>query len=59
MLTEPGESVPFEVPVLAHAIDLSMFARHLHEQFEATQSGEDVADDLDIEAMNQEMRRRP
>jgi len=56
---EGGETVPFEMPVLIFGIDLTDMARRFHERAQAIFRGETPPDDLDPQAINQGLKRRP
>jgi hypothetical protein len=59
IFVEKGEAVPFEMPILLFGIDLSYVARQLHEGALSGMKGEPPPDDLDADAINKELRRRP
>jgi hypothetical protein len=57
--TEPGESVPFEMPMLLFGIDLTDMMRAFHAQSEAFFKTGKQMDPLSAEEMNRGLQRRP
>lgn len=59
VFTRPGETVPFEMPMLLFGIDLTDMDRVTLDRLTALIEGEDPGESLYAEAMNESVKRRP
>lgn len=58
IFTSAGESILADAPIVLFGIDLTPMMRRIRENFDAMNRGETV-EDMDVDAMNEEIKRRP